>query len=136
MDAIIELVAQGVFRRAAAATVDLPDRTFYDWLNRYPIFREKIEAAELKCVTVCLKNIHKAAEQGRWQAAAWVLERRFPEHFSQIQHRPADKYKEQEADAALSSLFESLASHLSQDDRATLHRIIQTAKASAEAALN
>lgn len=43
-----------------------------------------IEQAKAESVSTLLASIHKAARDD-WKAAAWILERRFPEDFAKVQ---------------------------------------------------
>jgi hypothetical protein len=44
-------------------------------------FVERIREAEGRAVIGWLAKIEKAATDGNWQAAAWKLERRYPENY-------------------------------------------------------
>lgn len=59
----------------------------YDTLWRYrkdPSFRREVEKAEGQAVIGWLARIEKAASEGTWQAAAWKLERRYPQLYGRI----------------------------------------------------
>jgi hypothetical protein len=49
-------------------------------------FVEDLKRAEGDAVFMRLQNIEGAAINGQWQASAWMLERRHPEHFSRRDH--------------------------------------------------
>jgi hypothetical protein len=55
--------------------------TFARWMNEKRDFREAIKEAEGKASVVWLAKIEQAASEGNWQAAAWKLERRYPEQY-------------------------------------------------------
>lgn len=55
--------------------------TFYEWQKQHPEFTETIKNAEGKGVLQWLAKIEKAASDGSWQAAAWKLERRYPQDY-------------------------------------------------------
>lgn len=55
--------------------------TFNEWRKLYPEFSEQVKNAEGKAVIGWLARIEQAAKDGNWTAAAWKLERRFPEDF-------------------------------------------------------
>jgi hypothetical protein len=59
----------------------ISDETLRLWRAQKPEVRAAIEQAEAECVMDCLKAINGAARDGDWRAAAWVLERRFPDDF-------------------------------------------------------
>ena len=50
-------------------------------------FFAAVKAAEAETVAVWLAQMEKAAQSGQWQAAAWRLERRFPQLFGMMQAR-------------------------------------------------
>lgn len=71
--------------------------TFYDWMNRgkaepgsrFAEFSDAVKAAQGASAASAMARIREASENGQWQAAAWILERRFPQHFGrrqQIEH--------------------------------------------------
>jgi hypothetical protein len=47
----------------------------------YASFAEELKRAEGDAVFMRLQHIEGAAINGQWQASAWLLERRYPEHF-------------------------------------------------------
>ncbi len=77
----------GTYVETAAACVGIHKDTFYDWLKRggkgvepYAEFVKAVERAMAESEARDLGIIGKAAET-QWQAAAWRLERRFPEKY-------------------------------------------------------
>jgi len=88
----------------------IPEATYYNWLKQAEIaeskagkltkkeevfieFLESIKKAVQKARQVNLAVIHKAAQDGSWQAAAWFLERTDFEHFgnkSKFEHTGKD----------------------------------------------
>ena len=69
-------------RTGAAAMADVTRQTFYDWLDADPTFSDAVQKAESVAESRYLSRVTKAAMEGTWQAAAWWLERRMPEHYS------------------------------------------------------
>lgn len=65
----------------ACAYAGIDDATFYRWMNEKREFYDTIKGAEGAGVMQWLGKIEKAASDGNWQAAAWKLERRYPELF-------------------------------------------------------
>ena len=61
-------------------------KTFYHWMNTYPEFKSSVE--EILMVRLeqekedAIDAIKKAYTNGIWTAAAWFLERRFPEEYA------------------------------------------------------
>ena len=52
--------------------------TVRQWLVRYPEFAAEVEQARGRCVVQLLGYLNRAAAQGNWKAAAWLLERTSP----------------------------------------------------------
>lgn len=77
---IIDAVLQGVPYRHAAAIAGISEDTFHDWKVKKPEFSEAIKGAEGKAVAGRLARIRQA-EPDHWQAAAWWLERKYPQEF-------------------------------------------------------
>ena len=85
----IELAAAALRKGAgvplAAQVIGISPTTWLCWLKRgeegeglaYRRFWQAVSAAEAECALEALQVIHEAAEDGDWQAAAWLLERRF-----------------------------------------------------------
>ena len=95
---------------ASYAGVDV--RTVYGWFQRgrdeddgiYCQFLQAVKAAEGACAAVCMGRIQKAAEAGQWQAAGWIMERRYG--YSQ---RQDVKIEAAPADAALEGAEDIIA---------------------------
>ncbi|MGH9751648.1 MAG: hypothetical protein ACREA2_02605 [Blastocatellia bacterium] len=83
---IILGVSLGLSYQRTCDLAQIPYRTVRRWILRgeqeqagkFWRFCQAIKKAEAAGVIVCLTRIHKAAEDD-WRAAAWFLERRFPE---------------------------------------------------------
>lgn len=73
----------------AAAYGGISDDTFKRWLDRDADFADLVKKAEARAVVGWLAKIEKAANEGNWTAAAWKLERRYPEQFGRqiIEHQ-------------------------------------------------
>lgn len=81
---ILDLLRTGVRLRVAATAAGISESTLFNWKNQYPEFADQVEQAQAESCVFYLEIIRKAAETN-WQAAAWFLERRFPDDFA----RPA-----------------------------------------------
>ena len=79
---IINALEQGMTREAAAGTADVHKTTFYRWMEADATFRTNVEKAEQKAESRFLLRVTQAASSGTWQAAAWWLERRRPQHYA------------------------------------------------------
>jgi hypothetical protein len=55
--------------------------TFYEWMNTKNEFSDAVKKAEGQAAVGWLAKIEKAANEGEWQAAAWKLERRYPQSY-------------------------------------------------------
>ena len=55
--------------------------TFRRWMRENVAFHDAIKEAEGKATVGWLAKIEKAASDGNWTAAAWKLERRYPNDY-------------------------------------------------------
>lgn len=79
---IIALLAVGCSRRTAAKFVGCDVATIRNTAARDPAFGEKLCETESGEEFKYLRNIKRAAQEEKyWRAAAWVLERRFPDDY-------------------------------------------------------
>jgi hypothetical protein len=84
-DRIIRAVRLGATHALAAQAGGIGRRTLYDWLDRgkqaphgvYREFYDDFHQAEAAGAEMALAVIAKAARGGQWQAAGWLLERRY-----------------------------------------------------------
>ena len=77
----------------AAQYAGIDHDTFLNWRKRYSEFSDAVKEAEGAATVGWLAKIEKAASDGNWQAAAWKLERRYPDDFGRrerIEHTGAD----------------------------------------------
>lgn len=83
----IEAVREGLPYATACALSGIADTTFVNWRNRaetepdspYVGFMRAVKEAEAEAERANVKRIRSAADNGQWQAAAWILERRHPD---------------------------------------------------------
>lgn len=76
-------------RERAASYAGIGLSTFHEWMSNgrddelgiYSDFSEAVKRAESEGIAINLKNIHTAAQDGNWQASAWILERRHPDEY-------------------------------------------------------
>ena len=94
VETLTAAIRLGAPREQAAAAAGIGVSTLYKWLQEgetdlgRPLTRELVDAvkkAEAESMTNALLCIQRAAEEGKWQAAAWLLERRFPDSFGRRQ---------------------------------------------------
>lgn len=85
---ICQAIQAGATYEMAANLVGVRRQTIATWLvrgekqssGRYRTFFDAFKKAEALCCVANLAVIKKSAQEGTWQAAAWLLERRFPEY--------------------------------------------------------
>lgn len=90
-EAIIGAISRRVPYEFAAEANGICEDTLYDWLNTarvhrmqeidsdYTRFSEDIKRAEMEKILYSSDMV--AAQPERWQAHAWLLERRWPKHY-------------------------------------------------------
>ena len=84
------MVAEGMTDRAVQDMIGISHDTWYKWMNRgedeeeteplYSEFAETIKKAKSRLQYDCIHAI-KEASRREWQAAAWLLERKWSEDF-------------------------------------------------------
>jgi len=80
---ILAILAMGCSRRAAAKYVGCAPATIGNTAHRDPDFAAQLENAESKAEIGYMKNIRKAANKEQyWRAAAWALERKYPNEYA------------------------------------------------------
>ena len=90
--AIVAALRAGNYQETAAAYAGISEATFYAWLERgrnepqsiYSEFLEAVERAKAAAEVRDIALIDKAAQDGSWQAAAWKLERKYPNRWGRI----------------------------------------------------
>lgn len=86
---VVEALRLGAPRKLAAEYAGIAYDTLREWCLRrgpfYVAFAGALKEAESKGSVAALAKIQKAATDGQWQAAAWLLERRDPENFGRRQ---------------------------------------------------
>ena len=69
----------------AASYAGVDRTTIYNWMRRgqdetegiYFDFFHAVKQSEGLCAAQCMTRIIRAAENGQWQAAGWIMERRY-----------------------------------------------------------
>lgn len=94
IDEIAKLIREGNYIETTCRAVGISSQTYRNWKKRgaaaesgiYRGFYEAIDQAEAKGESSYLGIIKDAANSGKaWQAAAWYLERRYPERWGRRQ---------------------------------------------------
>jgi transposase len=95
---ILSVLRVGGYPEAAAGVAGIHVKTLYKWMRRghadgedpadapYRAFRSRVEQARAEGETRNVALIAQAAAQN-WQAAAWLLERQFPERWARVSQR-------------------------------------------------
>lgn len=93
---IVAAVETGAPWYMAAAAGGVSRTTLKNWKARardgeepYASFLARLEKAEANGAVAMLDVIQNAAKSGTWQAAAWVMERRYPKQFALRRPEPA-----------------------------------------------
>jgi hypothetical protein len=79
--ALIAAIETGAPYRIACLAVGISDDAFTEWRRRDRVFADRVNKAAGQTALRLLKKIEKNADEN-FSAAAWLLERRFPESFS------------------------------------------------------
>jgi transposase len=93
---IEEALEAGATYKLAAAYAGIHFDTFNDWRQRFPEFSDLVKSAEAKAAVGWLEQIEQAARDGHWQAAAWKLERRYPDEWGRKDRLELDVRREAE----------------------------------------
>jgi len=89
---LLKAIRVGNDKKVACALAGISETTLYRWLElaqkknaraELREFRESLERAEAEAEVLKVSRIAQAADNGRWQAAAWWLERKHPERWGQ-----------------------------------------------------
>ena len=91
---IIDNIEHGLNYESACLGANVSYSTFREWMRRgtdsdgnrqsnelYAAFAEDVNRAVVQSEINLIKSINEAAKTD-WKAAAWILERRFPQHWS------------------------------------------------------
>lgn len=99
VERICEAIRLGATYDLAASYGGIVYNTFLDWREKKPEFSQAIKDAEAAGAVKWLRKI-EAAQDESWQAAAWKLERRYPQdygrtvvdqkHSGEITHKISD----------------------------------------------
>jgi len=93
VDEAAELIRNGNYANVACRALGISETSWYNWLkdaeneNTSPlkrVFFEAIKEAEAQAERDYLEVIKKASDK-HWQAAAWWLERKFPDKWGRFQ---------------------------------------------------
>ena len=130
---LAELIKAGNYVEVACDLAGIHRSTYYDWMkkaraskraNRYTAFSDTIKKAHAFSEARDVALIARAGEK-HWQAAAWRLERKYP-----------DRWGKQKMEIQHSGKVEADVSHIADTDRevikCALDFVAQTAKQTVE----
>lgn len=80
VDKIVQALKLGATRRLACAYAGISEDTFANYMQRSD-FSDAVKGAEGHGAIQWLAKIEKAANEGSWQAAAWKMERLYPQEY-------------------------------------------------------
>lgn len=91
-NSIVTALRAGNYSETAAAYAGISKATFYEWCARgrrepdsiYADFLDAVESAKAASEVRDVALIDKAATDGSWQAAAWKLERKYPQRWGRL----------------------------------------------------
>jgi len=91
---ILKALRHGATYKRAAEAAGVAYETFRAWRAADPAFSAAVEKAHGQMMQTALASIEKAAKEGTWQAAAWWLERMFPDEYGRSiqEHRGEIKH--------------------------------------------
>lgn len=78
---ILDAIRIGSTYKLACDYAGISFETFCQWREKYVEFSDQVKEAEGAGAVGWLAKIEAAANDGNWQAAAWKLERRYPEEY-------------------------------------------------------
>jgi len=90
IDRICLAIRAGNYAKIAAAMAGISEATYYSWLDQAKKpdaslelleFLESIERAEAEAEITAVARIKQASDNGTWQAASWLLERKHGERW-------------------------------------------------------
>lgn len=101
-DVIVRSIKSGSYATVAAGAAGISASTFRNWMERgemeearidegfdpnpdekkYLDFKKDVETARAQAEINAVKAVKMSAENGTWQAAAWYLERSFPQRWA------------------------------------------------------
>lgn len=78
---LLAALESGATLRMAAAAAGVSEDTLSRWRKTRPGLQAEMDQAEAQGAVKALEQIRAAAQGGAWQAAAWMLERRYPNEY-------------------------------------------------------
>lgn len=93
-----EMKRRGLTNRDICQAVDIAEQTFYRWINKpanrlHRSLSEALKKAEAEYKGELLESIMETATRQKnpqWTAAAWLLERKYPDEYAQTTRKNED----------------------------------------------
>ena len=82
---ILDALRRGASLAAAAAEAGVNADTLLNWRRARRAFAQQVDQAMAVGALRALDTIWAAAKAGDWRAAAWLLERRYPDEYGRTQ---------------------------------------------------
>jgi transposase len=107
----VKLKKGGANNKDIAAALGVHQSTFYEWIanpksDKQREFSERIKKAEADYKNALLGIILRDASQRDWHAAAWLLERKYPEEYSRTDRVKAQVEQETNATVEVVHYFD------------------------------
>jgi len=130
-ESIVSSIKSGSFQTVAAQRAGIAISTFRSWMERgemelarieegfpsdaeeekYLRFKQDVDVARATAEVEAVKMVRMSAASGTWQAAAWYLERSFPQRWARNREEEAPKSKQAaDPEEALGKLLSRLDS--------------------------
>jgi hypothetical protein len=87
---ICEAIRKGVTYKLACDYAGICFETFNEWRKADPAFSDQVKDAEGEGVVELIDIIRQSAREN-WTAAAWILERRYPQDYGRRVHEHQGK---------------------------------------------
>jgi hypothetical protein len=122
---LLALIAAGFTRKTAARSVGCSMKTIARTAARDAAFAERLRHASHHSELKFLDRIAHAAESDQhWRAAAWALERLFPDRYAR--RKPAEVTREH-MESIITLLCDAVADELPVEARRRVHRRLRVA---------
>jgi len=99
--------------RSRSGCSGIGERTFYDWMERYPAFAAAVHRARAKAKMKLVRVIIDQAPDD-WRAAAWALERSYPKEYARVTVERVEPFEEKKESKPLTILYQTPSGGLAQ----------------------
>ena len=103
---ICDLLAAANTIKTACDACGIGERTFYDWMERYPAFAAAVHRARAKAKMKLVRVIIDQAPDD-WGAAAWALERSYPKEYARVTVERVEPFEEKKESKPLTILYQT-----------------------------